>query len=236
MRPLLHIPYKKYGILFCCLGSMLFTACGIGNVVYLEKPRRIYDTSELDDLSRRYCEFNTADSANTTHAAGYFEGTEIYYRIYERESDCINDRATIFQYNDKNPSSAAQYLQTTKKYYPLTTSSVTRRPLIGTFGSNVTVRFRLQDYGGTTDPAQLVANGSSLGVPYRSGNILLSKRGFTRQNIAVEDEDVQRSSSSNTDAFWWVNFYAVSYGYDAAFRTLYSSLEPLGAIKLEKNP
>jgi len=215
---------------------MLITACGIENVVYLEKPRRIYDTSELNDLSRRYCEFDTADSVNTAYAAGYFEGTEIYYRIYERESDCINDRVAIFQYNDNNPSSAAQYLQNTKRYYPLTTSNVTRRPLIGSSGSNTTVRFRLQDYGGATDPARLVVGGSSLGVPYRGSNILPSKRSFTRDNISVGDEDVQKASSSNTDVFWWINFYAVSYGYDTAFRTLYSSLEPLGTIRLEKNP
>ena len=228
---------KRYTFFFCCLYSMLIVSCGIESVIYLEKPRRTYDTSYLNDVSARYCEFNTADSVNTTHAAGYFQGTEIYYRIYEREGDCVSDRTAINQYNENNPSSAAQYLQDTKKYYRLTTSTITRRPLIAGSASDVKVRFRLQDYGGTTDPAQLVAGGSSRGIPYRGTNILLSKRRFDRQNIAVSDEDVQAASSSGgTDEFWCVNFYTVSYGYDRAFRTLYSSLEPLGYIKIEKNP
>ena len=232
----MQVLYKRYALLFCCLGCIFIAACGIENVIYLEKPRKTYDTSELDDLSRRYCEFNTAGAVNTSYAGGYFQGTEIYYRIYERESDCTSDRAAINRYNESNPAAAAQYLQDTKKYHRLTTSNFARRPLIGSSGSDVRVRFRLQDYGGTTDPALLVVGGSSLGVPYRGSNISSEKRRFDRQNITVDDEDVQKASSTSTDTFWWVNFYAVSYGYDTALKSLYSALEPLGAIKLEKNP
>jgi len=214
---------------------MLLTACGIENIVYLEKPRRTYDTSDLNDLSRRYCEFDTANAANTANALGYFQGTEIYYRIYERESDCITDRAAIAKYNDDNPFSAAQYLDATKHYYRLETDQRLTRPLIGIQSSNVSVRFRLQDYGTpVSDPAQLTIAGVSQGIPQRDSRI--HKRIFDRENIAIGDEDVQKASSSTIDAFWWINFYAVSYGYDTGFRPLYSSLEPLGTIKLEKSP
>jgi len=237
MMQRLQFLYTRYIFLVCCLSSIFFTACGIESFVYLEKPQRsAHDPTNRDDVSAKYCEFTTADAWNTANATGYFQGTEIYYRIYEHESDCTSDRAAVSRYNENNPSSVAQYLQDTKKYNRLTTSNFTRRPLIGSSSSNITVRFRLQDYGGTTDPAQLVAGGSSLGIPYRGNNISSDRRRFDRQNITTTDEDVQKASSSSTDAFWWINFYAVSYGYDTAFKSLYSSLEPLGSIKLEKNP
>lgn len=213
--------------------SMIMFSCGIEIVIFLEPPRRTHDTSYQDDPSARYCRFETADSWNIANAGGYFQGTEIYYRIYERESDCQSDKASIDKYNDDRPANAAQYLQDSKKYYRLTTSTAARRPLINSASSNIDVRFRLQDYG--ADTAQLVTGGTPQGIPYRGIEILASKRSFDRQNIAAEDEDVQKTSSSDRGDFWCVNFYAVSYGYDTAFRTLYSSLSPLGYIKINKD-
>ena len=219
-----------------CIFVLLATACGIENVIYLERPHRRYGTSYLNDLSKRYCEFATAGAWNTENAAGYFQGTEIYYRIYERESDCTSEIAAISRYNDDNPANSATYLQDTKKYYRLITADTSKRPLMPASTADTIVRFRLQDYGGTVDPALLMVNGTSLGVPYRGLEIPLDKRGFDKQNISVGDKDVQKSSSSNESTdFWYVNFYAVSYGYDKTFRTLYSALEPLGYIKMERN-
>ena len=72
----------------CCLGSMLIAGCGIEGFVYLEKPQRMaHDPSNLEDLSQRYCEFTTADTANSVSVGSYFQGTEFYYRIYERKDD-----------------------------------------------------------------------------------------------------------------------------------------------------
>lgn len=219
-----------------CIFVLTTAACGIENVIYLERPRRRYGTSYLNDLSKRYCEFATAGAWNTENAAGYFQGTEIYYRIYERESDCTSDISAISRYNDDNPANAATYLQDTKKYYRLITADTSKRPLMPASISDTIVRFRLQDYGDTVDPALLTVDSSSLGVPYRGLEIPVDKRSFEKQNIALEDTDVQKTSSTNESTeFWYVNFYAVSYGYDKSFRTLYSSLEPLGYIKMERN-
>ena len=240
----MRLLYRLQGmLLLLCTVSTLLLSCGIESVIFLEKPRRIHDTSYLDQVPERYCHFKTADTWNTANSAGYFQGTEIYYRIYGRESDCQSDKAAIDSYNDNNPANAAQYLQDTKKYYRLTTSGLARRPLINSAGSDIEVRFRLQDYD-STDTARLVTGaslgipyqggGTSLGIPYRGTDIFPSKRRFDRQNIADDDVDVQKASSSSDD-FWYVNFYAVSYGYDAAFRTLYSSLSPLGYIKINKD-
>lgn len=236
MMALLQVSYKRYVLLFCYLISMLITGCGIESFIYLEKPQRLaHDPSNIEDLSKRYCEFKTADSANT---AGYFQGTEIYYRIYERKNDCQNESKQINQYNDNNPFAAAQYLETTKKYYRLATNQTSTRPLIGTHSSDVTVRFRLQDYGApVSDPARLTVNGGSQGTPQRNNSLPNNKRSFASQYIAVNDDDVERSSvSSEINPYWCINFYAVSYGYTPTFSTLYSQLEYLGYILIEKNP
>lgn len=225
---------KYYFFVFTVCLSVFSLSCGIERLIYFEKPRRTYDTSDLEDISRRYCAFTTADSVNTVNAAGYFQGTEIYYRIYEHGRDCTSDQSTINRYNEDNPANAAHYLQDSKKYYRLSTSKTNRRPLIRAAAADMSVRFRLQDYGDSTDPAQLTIAGALLGIPYRNAGLLSTKRRFDHMSISTDDDDVQKTSWTDSDAFWWVNFYAVSYGYDAAFRSIYSSLEPLGAIKLEK--
>ena len=239
MMRLLQVSYKRYAFLFCCLGSIVLTACGIQSFIYLEKPERSgHNPSNLVDLSQRYCEFNTADVQNIAAAGAYFQGTEIYYRIYERKNDCENDRSQINRYNDDNPFTAAQYLETTKKYYRLATDQISTRPLIGIQSSNVTIRFRLQDYGTPViDPAQLTIAGVQHGIPQRNAGIPSNKRVFDKEKIAVGDDDVQRSSvPSETNEYWCVNFYAVSYGYTNNFSTLYSALEYLGYILIKKTP
>lgn len=241
MQPV-QLDYKRYIFLLCVLGSMLLTSCGIQSFIYLEKPQRSgHDPSNITDLSARYCQFATADTQNLSAVGDYFRGTEIYYRIYERKNDCENDRSQINQYNDDNPFSAVQYLETTKRYYRLETTTISTRPLIGRQSSSVTVRFRLQDYGTpVTDPVQLRVAGSPQGIPLRDSripNTTNTKRNFDRDDIAVGDADVQQASvSGGAEEYWCVNFYAVSYGYTDTFTTLYSALEYLGYIFIEKNP
>ena len=227
---------RKYMCMLSLL-ALITVSCGIESIIYLTPPTNIHDTSYLDDLSKRYCQFKTADTHNTAKAAGYFQGTEIYYRIYERELDCTGDRAQITRYNTDNPLNAAQYLQDTKRYYRLATTHIqdSKRPLIDSQSSDSDIRFRLQDYG-TTDPAILTVNGSSRGTPIRHSGIFNAKRYFVQENISAEDPDVRKASSSGTNTFWYINFYAVSYGYDKSFKPIYSELTALGYIKIPRTP
>ncbi len=211
------------------LMSLCIISCGIETFAYLYPPRRDYENSNLDDESKRYCRFITADSSNDPQ---YFKGTEIYYRIYEKESDCTADISMISTKNDNNPSGVVEYILGTKKYALLgrDTSPSGSRPLIGRAASDQTVRFRLQDYGG--DPAGFTLNGTPWGIPYRSSDIIGNKM-FNSSTIHSSDSDVFPSSSPST-SYFFVNFYAASYGYDKNFRTLYSSAAHLGYIKLNK--
>ncbi|MGP1595156.1 MAG: hypothetical protein ACTTH8_07930 [Treponema sp.] len=217
------------------------TGCGIEKIIYLHAPRKIHYNSHLDDKDKRYCEFETADGTNTADVGTYFRGTEIYYRIYAYENECTADIQTIYDYNDKNPSASARYLIDTKKYHYLTVDSLAanERPLLAAASSNRIIRFRLQDYDSTDNAALRMRNsgtsglGSVIGVPRRSNVIPAVKRQFQGSTIQLGDSDVAETSATAAHDFWYVNFYAVSYGWDDGFRNLYSALEPLGYIKIE---
>ena len=228
-------------LLLLVCGCFFCAGCGIERIIYLQAPRKIHETSYLDDKSKRYCEFETADGTNTAESGNYFKGTEIYYRIYAYESECTSDVQTIYDYNEKNPSSSARYLIDTKKYQYLTVDSLAanERPLLTAASSNRIIRFRLQHYDESDKAALAVRSsgssglGSVIGVPLRSNLIPPVKRQFQGSTIKKGDSDVEPSSSTAAHEFWYVNFYAVSYGWDDGFRNLYSALTPLGYIKIE---
>ena len=212
---------------------LLYASCGIEDIIYLEKPNNLHETSYLNDKSQRFCSFATTEANNVTNAGGYFQGTEIYYRIYEWEADCLNDRTAIQQYNKDNPFNSAHYLQDGKKYRRLELDTVDsgHRPLIENANADRVIRFRLEDF--TADPALLTVSGASRGAPRREG-----KKMFTAAHIAAADKDVQAASSgsSGSHQFWYVDFYAASYGYDKSFKIIYSEVEPLGYIKIDRTP
>ena len=66
--------------------SCIFFSCGIDGIVYLVPPIRVWDPSGLADDSQLYFEFTTSDSKNSSNAAGYFKGFDIFYRIYESKA------------------------------------------------------------------------------------------------------------------------------------------------------
>jgi len=218
---------------------LLFTACGIEDIIYLYPPTRTYENSNLDDVSKRYCEFRTADSENArSEAEPYFKGTEIYYRIYESEADCVAATKDIEKRNEDNPAGIALYLLETINYSRLAFQNIDiwLRPLIVKSNVNRRIRFRLQNYssGGTGSIAALTIDGAFKGVPCRGQRIVEEKRLFTGANISRDDVDVVKTSSAASQAFWYVNFYAASYGYDDSFKTIYSSVAHLGFIKIDK--
>ena len=218
---------------------LLFTACGIEDIIYLYPPIRMYENSNLDDVSKRYCEFRTADSENArSEAAPYFKGTEIYYRIYESEADCVAATKDIEKRNEDNPAGIALYLLETINYSRLAFQNIDiwLRPLIVKSNVNRLIRLRLQNYssGRTGSVAALTVDGVFKGIPCRGQRIVEEKRLFTSANINRNDVDVAKTTATASQPFWYVNFYAASYGYDDSFKTIYSSVTHLGFIKIDK--
>lgn len=214
------------------LSVFIFFSCGIDDIVYLEPPELIHNPAGHTDENQMYFEFRTSDIKNWDIALGFFKGFEVYYRIYESETDCKNLIENVVKYNDSNPANAVNYLLSSYNYKLLTYQgkSYQDRPLVSGPSSspsnNRRVKFRLEAV--LSLPNEFAVEGEILATALRQFGDLFS-------NAKRGDSDVQVSSSPSPDAFY-VAAFAATYGFDNSFRPLYSELLPLGYVKIKKNP
>lgn len=206
---------------------LLFSACGIDNIVYLDKPVLIHDPSELGDDSRLYFEFRTSDKNNTRDASGYFKGFDIFYRIYENKNSCATDISSAKTYNDSNPSNSANYLRNTLSFKFLTRvgKSVSSRPFIDGASYDRNIRFRLSSYASDTD--SITIDGVNLGTVMRETS-------QTFRQINKKDIDVKSDSSASTNNYLYVAVFAAAYGTDNSFKPAYSEILFLGYVRINK--
>lgn len=208
-------------------------SCGLDTVVYLEPVKRENDNYNSDQAVNAYVSLRTSEaypSANNT-AGDLFKGVEIYYKIYERESERYSDYSSIDKYNEDNPAVSAKYLLETKKYHKLSASgsSFGENPLIKKTGTDRIIKIRLVNFGDSEERG-IYINNTKEGIPKRINNLK-----FEAEDIEKTHEDVIKSSSENDSGEnWLINFYAASYGNDDGFRPIYSKLEFLGYLKIKK--
>ncbi len=210
-----------------CLFSFSLYSCGLDVVVYLEPPTITHNNYDSEDDSRKYLEFETAESKNGS-VQDYVKGYEIYYKIYGNRKDRASDYASIYSYNEDNPGVSVTYLLESKKYKILSSSVATSndRPLIKNSSANRTIRLRFIKYD--NEEAGLYINNVKVGLPIRSNGLE-----FNKNDISTLHEDVL-SRNGSEDEYWYVNMYAATYGSDQAFKPLYSKLEFIGFLKIKK--
>lgn len=211
------------------LSLFLFFSCGIDDIVYLEPPEWTHRPTGHSDENKMYFEFETSDKENLEAGLGDFKGFEVYYRIYESETDCKNLIESMVKYDESNPSSSASYLQDSYKYQRLTYQGHNNhdRPLVkaGESSKNRKVSFRLEPVFALTN--DFFIEGSSYGK-------VLRQNGEDFLSVKKGDYDVQSSNNPSSDSFY-VAAFAAAYGFDKSFRPLYSSLVSLGYVKIKKN-
>ena len=217
----------KKALVFAVFVLFLCFSCGIDDIIYLEPPSRTWDPSGLADESKLYFEFTTSDAANTTNAAGYFKGFDIFYRIFEYESECIAAIASARSYNESYPSASAAYLSSSLSFRFLTYTGrdSSDRPLIGSAASDRQVRFRFSTYGSDSDIISI--NSLPLGRSLR-------QNGMDFQHIVRTDSDVKPGSTPSTVPFLHVAVFAAAYGTDNALRPMYSEITYIGYVKIPK--
>lgn len=203
----------------------LFFSCGIDNILYLAPPRSMNDPSTHTDDSLKYFEFKTSDAENTTNAAGYFKGFEIFYRIYENSSDGESDIIAANRYNDSNPSGAAEYLLSSLSFFPLKCKDITDIPLIQAGTADRIVKFRLIPYA--LSSAVLSIDSTVLGDVLRT-------TGMPFTSINNGDKDVKSSQQPDISGELLVAVFAAAYGMDSSFHKTYSGIVFLGKIKIPK--
>nr|WP_315315669.1 hypothetical protein [Treponema denticola] len=215
--------------LLCLLSIFIFFSCGIDNIVYLEPPKLTHSPTGHTDPALMYFEFETSDKKNW--GIGEFLGFEVYYRIYESETDCKNLIKNIVQYNESNPANSVNYLLSSYNYKLLTYQghSYQDRPIVLAPGASPAndrlVKFRLETVNSFSNDFDIAGT--------TQGKVL---RQFGEEFTAAKhgDYDVQSSSNPSTTSFY-VAAFAATYGYDISFKPIYSELVSLGYVEIKKN-
>jgi len=217
------------GVIVSCVVLSL-SGCGIDEYVYLYPVTNPHLPSA--DLANNYFSFKTSDNKNSDEASGYFKGFEIYYRIYNSESTRNSDVVAINNYNSDNPSSAYSYLINTKNYcrmscavrpvdFPLIIESTIDRIVVISLGqSNKTLGIFVDGDTSLYGEARRTNNGTSE-----------EEKIFDFEEIDNGASDFTYSSSGESDIVY-IQAYAVAYGYDQSYKSIYSELCNLGYVTL----
>jgi len=223
-----------------------FIGCGIDEYVYLEPVSNVLNNpTDSPDAAYRFFSFVTKDETNQAEAGGYFQGWEIYYRIYNSKSDRSADTTDIATKADADPANAFYYVNTTKKYRRMTfirgddTSSLASAPLIGASSSDRTITIRPVSTGDSypaeflIDETQVFGSDGTALLAWREESDV-SAKSFDYEEIDTGDTDVKYNSGASvgTDA-WFLQAYVFAYGFDTSYKAIYSELLSLGSITIE---
>lgn len=234
---------KKISSVTACffLFALLSIGCGLETLYYLNPPKSGHDIFYTnDDRQQDYFYFITGDNSEASAGEFNFEGTEIYYKIFNNDSTMktfISDLDSLQSSSDI--SAAANSIINSKKYVPLISSTQRETPLVKS--DNAVVEIRLNKYN-DSNPNCIKINGVTSFNPRRNGNFGSRIYGFefskddTNNPIPKQgDEDVEWSSSTTEPGVWYVDLWAFSSGRDVSFTPSYSKALHLGCIKIRES-
>ena len=236
---------RKFSSVSVCffLFSFLFSACGLENLVFLNPPESVVevnfgnDNRVLDEIR-----FVTGDNSGVTDFN--FQGTAIYYKIFDDEQAARDSYNYITSNNSSSDiSAAASSIINAKKYSPLISELSTSSVLVA--GNSVNVRIRLNRVGkGEEYPSGIFINDVFQSYPRRHYQAGAKKLGFEVARGKYKDKnpipqqtdyDVSMRSASNNDGKWYVDLWAFSQGLDNSYTYSYSRAVHLGCIKIEES-
>lgn len=136
----------KTFIVFSFAFLLFFSGCGLEEYVYIVGPRILNHTSNYETAAdERYVEFTTEETANAGKTQ--FQGTAIYYKIYNNHSDMSSQYSSITSLSSStNESAAATRMIDSYKYKQLGLSDNYDSPLIENAGVNRRIYIRITNY------------------------------------------------------------------------------------------
>lgn len=233
---------KKIWMIFNWLFLLLFySACGLDTFYYLNPPISMTFIDEAASLSndptKQFVSFKTAVNADSEDV---FQGTSVYYKIFNSTSQLLSNKTTIENIDSEYSNQGIERL-ISWGYQPLTTDRVTTANLVPA-GDVKVVSIRL--YNQTPDgagnyeyPAEITVDGQSIGIPVRSVEDKTFSFNSTAEpnsiySLPVEgQEDVNFSAGVGTNT-WYVALYAVSTGMSPSLTPVYSQAVYLGSLAI----
>ena len=221
---------------------VFFSACSLDTFYYLDPPISIDFIDETESLStdpsKQFVSFATASS--NADNADIFQGSSVYYKIYNSPDQLFNNKKSIENIN-KEYTNQGMELLISWGYQPLTTDKVDTVNLVSAGGSQeVTIRLwnqTLDGEGNYTYPARIQVGGNDIGIPVRSVNdnffsFNSSVDGDSPYSLPMEgQEDVSFSTGAGTST-WYVALYAVSTGMSPSLTPVYSQVVYLGSLAI----
>lgn len=253
---------EYFSFLFAFVFLLLFSGCGLDEYYVLDAPTTVNNEPSVSSstytsqtvYSSAYFDFLTKESSsdnNKSEGDFVFEGTAVYYKIYNNYSTMNSHISTVSSLsNSTNASSSANKIIQDYKYVQLGTSSGSISPLIPSSGSDQRVYIRLTNYGSDSEYSARIEISSSGSVtatyvPRRTGNSKTFDFGRKyNSNYQLDssgdyyypaqgDDDVYWSSTTSQENMWYVNLYAVSVGRDNSFTSYYSDVLYLGSVAID---
>ena len=238
-------------VMIACL--LLFnTSCGLDTFYVLNPPISIVHQPDYANESQdsKYFEFWTNE--NTQIAGFTFQGTDVYYKIYNSYSQMsseINVLQTLSNDADKSATAAEKMINNTTSggygYKSLKVAGNLTTPLIPAIESNQRVYIRLSDYQNVEDySARVLVDGRYLNnsagktIPVRNTpdrrTFNFGRNGALDIAPTKEDDDV-KFSSGMTSTKWYVAMFAAGVGIDASYQNYYSNILYLGSVSIDSS-
>jgi len=225
----------------------LLSACGLDTFYYLNPPISRYFIDEAasisNDPSNEFVSFVTSMNSESREI---FQGTSVYYKIYNSPTQLLSHKTTIenidTEYSDQGIGRLIDW-----GYQALTTAELTTANLVSASDSIKEVSIRLsnqtedpQSPGKYLYPAAVTIDGTGIGIPLRS----VDDKTFSFSATAGDDSpdsvpregqaDVYFTASYST-ATWYVALYAVSTGMSPSLTPVYSQVTYLGSLAITPN-
>ncbi|MBQ4331317.1 MAG: hypothetical protein IJC31_05725 [Spirochaetaceae bacterium] len=231
---------RKILMIACWFFIFFLFSCGLDTFYYLDPPvsRNFIDEAQSpsQDPSEHYVSFVTASNGDNRDI---FQGTAVYYKIYNSASRLLTDKAAVESINNDNSNQGMNRL-IGWGYQALTTSAGDTVNLVGG-GNSRQIVIRLFDESLNGDvynyPAKVTVDDSSLGIPLRC----FDKKTFSFKETVLsssvysvpKEGDMDVSFSTNVGTVtWYVALYAVSTGMSPSLAPIYSQVTYLGSLAI----
>lgn len=249
-----------FPLIITCL-FLFNTGCGLDTFYVIDAPNAIYHQPEYTNeiqFDQKYFEFGTNE---TNSIEGFdFEGTEVYYKIYNTSSQMTSEVSSLQSLaNDaeKSVNAAEKMITATNSdgsggygYKQLRVDGRYESPLIPYTGSNKRILIRLTDYqdvekysaricivNGNNDESYLYGS-STKTIPVRDVNRKSFNFGRNGDKDSVPlstgEDDVKYVKDSGSD-LWYVAMFAVAVGKDSTYVQYRSNILYLGSVRIDSS-
>jgi hypothetical protein len=217
--------FSRRGRASILIGLSLIASCGLENAPFLEPPPVSSPTSSVFG-------FRLQPSLATD---GIMMGYEVYYRLYQSETDASADASSVAAMNSSNPTTVQQMMVSNLKYSRLIAKGgIQSIPLIRLSAaySDQDVLLDFTNVISGNEPVLRFNDGATdLEIPLMrsvTDNGLVEKS-FTA--IGLNDQDLKKGTPTSGPKTLIIQAFVFSFGQTTDLQFIYSTAQSLGMLR-----